>query len=113
MPLLVILTMRGQQERLAEAAQRFTDLAPAPPGLVARFLATTEDGGLLVTVWVSEQARSGWHHTDDYGWAMARSGVGDAIDDQDSRSYPLCRSEIFPDPPSDTRARLLDRERPA
>jgi heme-degrading monooxygenase HmoA len=95
---LVILTMEGETKRLPACAEEFFRHTEAPPGLLSRTLAGTEDGAVLVSAWSSQEARARFHDSREYCAALEASGVAEAARAQVSESYPVRRFELFPDP---------------
>jgi heme-degrading monooxygenase HmoA len=90
--------MEGETERLLACAEEFFRHAPAPPGLLSRTLAGTDDGAVLVSAWSSQEARARFHGSPEYRAALAASGVAEAASAQVSASYRVRRIEFFADP---------------
>jgi hypothetical protein len=75
MAVLVIMESLGDPDRLLAAADELVRGAGMPGGLLARIVARTDDGILLVHLWESAEARSAWHEDPVHREAIVASGM--------------------------------------
>ena len=86
--------MKGETEEVLARAEEFLRLTRATPGILARSLAETNDGAVLVTLWSSPEARASFHRSAQYRDAISRSGVSDVVESQTSRTLAARFTEV-------------------
>jgi heme-degrading monooxygenase HmoA len=95
MPIVVIMESKGDPERLLEASKELGRRAGTADGLLARVLAPTEDGVVLIHVWKSAEARSAWHENPDHRQAVVASGMPALTTERHVREYVTDHVELF------------------
>jgi len=64
-------------------------------GLLAGFVARTDDGVVLVHVWESAEARSDWHNNPAHREAVRASGIATLVEERLVREYETRHVEFF------------------
>jgi hypothetical protein len=72
---LMIVSMRGPTEDLLVASDRIVCGIGMPDGLLARVIAPTEDGIMLVNLWASEEQRRASNDDPTHQEAVQASGI--------------------------------------
>jgi heme-degrading monooxygenase HmoA len=75
MAVLMLVRMRGPTKPLLAAAEDVERRMGMPDGLLARVVATSEDGIVLVNVWASEDARRASNDAPEHRAAVRASGI--------------------------------------
>jgi heme-degrading monooxygenase HmoA len=96
MAILVIMESKGDPDRLLEATKDVARSAGPPQGLLARCVARTDDGIVLVHVWESADARSAWHNNPGHQEALRASGMATLVEGRLVREYETHHVELFP-----------------
>jgi hypothetical protein len=86
MGVLVILEMDGQTDALLAAAADLEARRPTT-AILARMVAPTESGVVVVTYWESAAARDEYQGQPEHGEALRASGLLDAIAEMRSRVF--------------------------
>ena len=94
MPILVIMEMKGDSDRLLAAADEIGRLAPVADGLLARVLAPTDDGTILIHLWESETARTAWNANPAPHAALRASGIQTLATERIVREYATHHVEL-------------------
>jgi hypothetical protein len=85
MPVLAIVEMEGDTEALTRASEAICDRIGMAPGLLARVIAPTETGIVLVNVWASEEARQASQADPVHAAAIAESGLAQVTTRREGR----------------------------
>lgn len=96
MAIVVLMESKGDPDRLLEASKELGRRAGPAKGLLARFVAPTDDGVLLVHVWESAAARSAWHDNPAHREAVVASGMPRLVEERVVREYVTDHVELFP-----------------
>ena len=86
MGVLVVLEMDGSSEALLAAAADLESRRPTS-AILARAVAPTESGVVVVTFWESAEARDAYQSEAAHGEALQASGLLDAAKDIRSRVF--------------------------
>src|SRR3954452_5258137 len=86
MGVLVILEMDGPTDALLAAAGDLEARRPTP-AILARMVARTESGVVVVTFWESAAARDAYQAQPEHGEALRASGLLDAVAEMRSRVF--------------------------
>jgi hypothetical protein len=90
---LVILEMDGSTDALLAAAADLEARRPTS-AILARAVAPTESGAVLVTFWASAEARDGYQSQPEHREALKASGMLDAIKEMRSRVFENAELEL-------------------
>jgi heme-degrading monooxygenase HmoA len=96
MAILVIMESKGDPNRLLEATKDVARRAGPPQGLLARCVAQTDDGIVLVHVWESADARSAWHNNAGHQEALRASAMATLVEGRFVRECETHHMELFP-----------------
>ena len=86
MGVLVILEMDGSTDALLAAAEDLEARRPTT-AVLARAVAPTESGLVVVTFWESAEARDNYQSQPEHGEALKASGLLDAVTEMRSRVF--------------------------
>ena len=86
MGVLVILEMDGSTDALLAAAADLERRRPTS-AILARVVAPSEDGAVVVTFWESAEARDGYQSEPEHREALQASGLLDAVKEMRSRVF--------------------------
>ena len=86
MGVLVILEMDGSTDALLAAAADLEARRPTS-AILARIVAPTESGAVVVTFWESAEARDGYQSEPEHREALQASGLLDALTEMRSRVF--------------------------
>jgi len=75
MPVLAIVEVEGDADALKRASDAACQAIGMPPGLLARVVAPTESGIVLVNVWASEVERQASNADPGHRGALEASGL--------------------------------------
>jgi hypothetical protein len=100
MGVLAMLELEGDTTELLAAVDRLVLLLPAPDGLIARMVATTGAGIVLLQLWESPDARQRNADDPEHAAALEASGMRELV--------RTSRSKAF----GDANLTLIDSQRP-
>ncbi|HWI08099.1 MAG TPA: hypothetical protein VNT54_11350 [Solirubrobacteraceae bacterium] len=87
MGVLAMIEIDGDPRLIAAAIAELERLLPPAPGLLARIVAPTDDGMILVQLWESPAARQANADDPDHRDALRASGMIDAMTATRSRVF--------------------------
>lgn len=87
MAVLMIVSMRGPTEDLLAASDRIERGIGMPDGLLARVIAPTEDGIVLVNLWASEELRRASNDDPAHQEIVRASGIAELAVDATAHRY--------------------------
>ena len=93
MGVLVVLEMDGSAEALLAAAEDLEARRPAP-AVLARAVAPTATGLVVVTFWESAEARDAYQSDPAHREALQASGLLDAVTEMRSRVFEDARLKL-------------------
>jgi hypothetical protein len=94
MPVLIIVSMRGPTEDLIAASDRIELGIGMPERLLARVIAPTEDGIVLVNLWASEEMRRASNDDPAHKKIVQASGIAELAEDTTARRYETSRLRL-------------------
>lgn len=94
MAVLMIVTMRGPTPQLLAASETIERTVGMPAGLIARVIAPSEDGVVLVNVWASETLRRASNDEPRHRAAVQKSGIASLAEETTVLRLETSRVEI-------------------
>jgi hypothetical protein len=91
---LMVVSMRGPTPDLLAAADRIERGIGMPDGLLARAVAPTDDGIVLVNLWASEELRRASNEDPAHEQVVRESGIADLTEGTTVRRYETARFRI-------------------
>jgi hypothetical protein len=94
MAVLMIVSMRGPTPDLLAAADRIERGIGSPEGLLARAVAPTDDGIVLVNLWASEDLRRASNDDPAHEQVLRESGIADVTESTAVARYETARFSL-------------------
>ena len=94
MAVLMIVTMRGPTPQLVAASATIERAVGMPAGLLARAIAPSEEGIVLVNVWASETLRRASNDDPRHRAAVHESGIASLAEETTVLRFETSRVEI-------------------
>jgi hypothetical protein len=94
MAVLMVVSMRGPTRDLLAAADRIESGIGMPAGLLARVIAPSEDGIVLVNLWASEKVRRASNDDPAHQEAVKASGIEDLAEATTVRRFETSRFSL-------------------
>ena len=91
MAVLMVVSMRGPTEDLLAASDRIERGIGMPDGLLARAVAPTEDGIVLVNLWANEELRRASNDDPAHREIVQASGIAELAEDTTAHRYETSR----------------------
>jgi hypothetical protein len=95
-PVLMIVSMRGPTPDLLAACERIERGIGMPDGLLARTIAPSEDGIVLVNLWASEELRRASNDDPAHEEVVQASGIADLAEATTVQRYETASVELRP-----------------
>jgi hypothetical protein len=94
MAVLMLVSMRGPTPELLAASEAIERRLGMPEGLLARFLAPTDDGILLVNLWASEELRRASNDDPAHREIVRASGIAELASETTVERYETVRFSL-------------------
>jgi hypothetical protein len=91
MGVLMIVSMRGPTRELVAASDLLEERLGMPDGLLARVVAPSEDGIILVNLWASEELRLASNDDPAHADVVRGSGLADLAQETVAQRYETSR----------------------
>jgi hypothetical protein len=91
---LMIVTMRGPTPQLLAASEAIERTVGMPAGLIARVIAPSEEGVVLVNVWASETLRRASNDDPRHRAAVQESGIASLAKETTVLRFETSRVDI-------------------